>query len=74
MPMYYLIEHSYNYSDTLERLQQFKRDEIDTNANLCNGNSSSFKYKSSLIGNVEADGANGKKRKSKNNCTVKILK
>ena len=50
-----------------------KRDEIATNANVCNANSSSFKYKSSLIGNLVAAGANRKKRKSKNNCTIKIL-
>ena len=38
-------------------------DEIATNANVCNANSSSFKYKSSLIGNVEANGADGRKEK-----------
>ena len=37
------------------------RDEIDTNANVYKANSCSFKCKSSLIGNVVADGANGKK-------------
>ena len=34
MPMYSLIEYSYNYSDTLGSLQQFKRDEIEGNVDL----------------------------------------
>ena len=63
MPMYNFIEYSDNYSDTSGSLWQFKRDEIVTNKNVCNSNSSSFKYKSSLIGDVAADGANGKKKK-----------
>ena len=63
--MYNLIEYSNNYSDTSGRLWQFKRDEIATNANVCNANSSSFKYKSSLIGSLVADGAHGKKEKVK---------
>ena len=36
-----------------------QRDEIATNANVCNANSSSLKYKLSLIGDLVADGANG---------------
>ena len=67
MPMYNLIEYSDNYSDTSGRLWQFKRGEIATNANVCNANSFLFKYKSSLIGNLVTDRANGKKVKSKNN-------
>ena len=63
MPMYNFIEYSNNYSDTSGSLWQFKRDEITTNANVCNANSSSFKYKTSLICDVEADGAYGKKKK-----------
>ena len=35
MPMYDLIQYSNNYSDTLESLWQFKRDEIANNANIC---------------------------------------
>ena len=70
--MYSLIEYSDNYSDTSVNLLQFERDEIDTNANVCNANNSSFKYKSSLIGDVVPDGAN--RKKSKNNCAVNILK
>ena len=57
MAMYNLIEYSdNNYSDSLESLWQFKRDEIATNANVCTAKSCSFKYKSSLIGNLAADG------------------
>ena len=32
--MYNLIEYSYNYSDTLGSLWQFKRDEIEEDAGL----------------------------------------
>ena len=52
---YNLIEYSDNYSDTSGRLWQFKRDEIEENVDLTvdghhiPNNSSSFKYKSSLI-------------------------
>ena len=55
MPIYNLIEHSDNYSDTSGGLWQFKRDEIKGNvdltvdANHIPNNSSSFKYKSSLL-------------------------
>ena len=57
MPMYNLIEYSDNYSDTSGSLRQFKRDEIKENedltvdANHIPNNSSSYKYKSSLITN-----------------------
>ena len=57
MPMYNLIESSDNYSDTLESLWGFKRDEIDNNANVTNDdNAPSFKYKASNIGNTENNG------------------
>ena len=59
--MYNLIEYSNNYSDTSGSLQNFKRDEIIGNINLTNNNSSSFKYKSNLIGAAVVDGANRKK-------------
>ena len=58
MTMYNFTGYSDNYSDTSGSLWQFKRDEIIGNINLTNSNSSSFKYKSSLIGNTDADGAN----------------
>ena len=54
MPMQNLTEYSDNYSDTSGSLCGFKRDEINTHANVCTANSSSFKYKSSIIGNTEA--------------------
>ena len=55
MPMYNLIEYSDIFSDTSGSLWQFKRDESPvTNAgnpdNISVDNLSSFKYKSSLIG------------------------
>ena len=56
MPMYNLIEYSDNYSDTSGSLWQFKRDEIEENNNLTVGNSSSFKYKSNIIGNLSQAG------------------
>ena len=43
MPMYNLIEYIDNYSDTSGSLWNFKRDEINTDANVCTANSSSFK-------------------------------
>ena len=54
MPMYNLIEYSDNYSDTSGSLWQFRRDEIEGNVDLTvynhiPNNSSSYKYKSSLI-------------------------
>ena len=59
MPMYNLIEYSDNYQDSSATLYQYKRDEppednvID---DLTTDNSSSFKYKVSLLGNpVVAD-------------------
>ena len=55
MPMYNLIEYSYNYSDTSGSLWRFQKDEIEGKVNLSvnaqhiANNFSSFKYKSSLI-------------------------
>ena len=53
MPVYNLIEHSDNYSDTSGSLWQFESDEIEGNVdgNHILNNSSLFKYKSSLITN-----------------------
>ena len=61
MPMYNLIEYSDNYSDNSGSLWNFKRYEIIGDINVTNNTSSSFKYKSSLIGDTDADGANRKK-------------
>ena len=73
MPIYNLVEYSDSYSDSSGSLWQFEGDEIATNANVCNANNSSFKYKSSLIGNLVADGANGKKEKLKIAVRLKYL-
>ena len=64
--MYNLIEYSGNYSDTFGSLWQFKRGKQLVNNNgafidITAENSSSFKYKSNLIGDTDADGANRKK-------------
>ena len=78
MPMYNLIEYSDNYSDTSGRLWQLKRDEQPVNnnggfINLTTEDSSSFKYKSNRIGNLVADGANGKKEGVKIALPLKYL-
>ena len=55
MPMYNLIEYSYNYQDSSATLYQYKRDEPpDNNVNLMADNSTSFKYKVNLLGNIAA--------------------
>ena len=54
MPMYNLIEYSDNYQDSSATLYQYKRDEPpedDAVADLTTDNSSSLKYKISLLGN-----------------------
>ena len=60
MAMYNLIEYSDNYSDTSGSLWQFKRDEENMKngnpVNLTTDGSSSFKYKSSFIGESNAVG------------------
>ena len=55
MPMYNLIEYSDNYQDSSATLYQYKRDEPpedDAVADITDDNSSSLKYKISLLGNV----------------------
>ena len=55
MSMYNLIEYSDNYQDSLATLYQYKRDEPpDNNVNLTADNSTSFKYKVNLLGNIDA--------------------
>ena len=60
MPMYNLIEYSDNYQDSSATLYQYKRDEQPEDnaiADLTVNNSSSFKYKVSLLGDpVHAGG------------------
>ena len=61
MPMYNLIEYSDNYQDSSTTLYQYKRDEPpDANAvaDLTANNSSSFKYKIKLLGNIPQLDAN----------------
>ena len=73
MPMYNLIEYSDNYSDTTGSLWQFRRDEIEEDADLTINNASSFKYKANLIGDTDADGANRKKENVKIAVPLKYL-
>ena len=59
MPMYNVVEYSDNYQDSSATLYQYKRDESpedDAVADLMADNSSSFKYKVSLLGNPVLDG------------------
>ena len=59
MPMYNLIEYSDNYQDSSATLYQYKRDEPpEANAidDLTANNSSSFKYKISLLGDRNVAG------------------
>ena len=59
MPMYNVVEYSDNYQDSSATLYQYKRDESpedDAVADLTADNSSSFKYKVSLLGNPVLDG------------------
>ena len=64
MPMYNLIEYSDNIQDSSATLSQYKRDE-PPEANALNeltvNNSSSFKYKVSLLDNPDLDGAIAKR-------------
>ena len=77
MPIYNLIEYSDSYADSSGSLYQFKRDEssINNTGNLLNvalDNSTSFKYKASLLG--KATDADGNDRSSKNTKMVVPLK
>ena len=55
MPMYNSIEYSDNYQDSSATLYQYKRDgPPDNNVNLTSDNSTSFKYKVNLLGNIDA--------------------
>ena len=56
VPMYSLIEYSDNHPDTSGSLWSFKRDKIASNANVTiDTDTSSFKYKASIIGDTAAD-------------------
>ena len=53
MPMYDLLEYSDNYSDSSGSFYQFRRDKsAENHAYVSVGNSSSFKFKSNLLGNA----------------------
>ena len=78
MPMYNLIEYSDNYSDSSGSLYQFKRDESPMNNagnsnNVALDNSTSFKYKTSLLGKADDDD-DGNDRSLKNSKIVVPLK
>ena len=69
MPMYYSIEYSDNYADSSGSLYKFKRDKSPMNNarsphNVALDNSTSFKYKASLLG--KATDADGNDRSLKN--------
>ena len=74
MPMYNLLEYSDNYENFSGSLTQFKRDEQNMTdagnpADVTTDDPSSFKYKSSILGNlVAAAGANGVLENAKITC------
>ena len=77
MPMYNLIEYSDNYADSSGSLYQFKRDQSPMNdaenpLNVALENSTSLKYKASLLG--KATDADGNDRSLKNTKIVVPLK
>ena len=77
MPMYSLIECSDNYADSSGSLYQFKRDKSPMNdaenpLNVALGNSTSFKYKASILG--KATDGDGNDRSLKNTKIVVPLK
>ena len=76
MPMYNLIEYSDNYADFSGSLYQFKRNEPLVNdagntLNVALDNSTSFKYKASLLG--KATDADGNDRSLKNSRSTEIF-
>ena len=74
MPMYNLIEYSDNYSDTLGRLGQFKRDDVPANnVDFTINISQSFKYKAALLGKT-ADALNNTNSSAKKAKIVVPLK
>ena len=77
MPMYNLVEYSDNYQDSSATLYQYKRDEPPENdavADLTDDDSSSFKYKIKLLGNVTRVAGNAAGVKRLNVKTVVPLK
>ena len=73
MSVYNLLEYSDNYADSSKSLYQFKRDESPMNDDkIPLNNSTSFKYKASLLG--KAADVDGNDRSLKNTKTVIPLK
>ena len=77
MPMYNLIEYSDNYADSSGSLYQFKRDESPVNDvgnpnNAALDNSTSYKYKASLL--RKAPDVDGNDRLLKNTKIILPLK
>ena len=65
MPMYNLIKHSDNYSDTSGSLWSFKIDDIVNNADVTNDdNARSFKYKAVILVIQKKNSCNTKTFKS----------
>ena len=76
MNMYNFIEYSVNYGDTSGTLYHIKSDEQDmNNANLADltDASTSFKYKSSILGSPIADSGNGVLKNAKKVVPLKYL-
>ena len=79
MLMYNLIEYSDNYADSSGSLYQFKRDESPINdggnpKNVALTNSTSFKYKASLLGKATDAGGNDRLLKNiKLGCSTEIF-
>ena len=79
MLMYNLIEYSDNYADSSGSLYQFKRDESPMNSagnnlNVALDNSTSFKYKASLLGKAtDADGNDRTLKIYKISCSTEIF-
>ena len=80
MNIYNLLEYCDNYADTYGSLYQFKRDESPVNnagnpINVAIDNSSSFKYKSSILGKATVpDGNDRSLKKCRNSCSIKTFK
>ena len=77
MSMYNLIEYSDNYADSSGSLYQFKRDESPVNGrnplSVALDNSTSFKYKSSLLGKAtDSDGNDKSLERPLINCKIHL--
>ena len=76
MSIYKLMQYSYNYSKTTPSLWSYPIDEATNfNGGIANNhNLKSFDYKTKLLRNTVADGANEILRKCSNCCSIKIFK